>query len=71
MVYDNRSACACVGNYSATNDGLLGGMTIIVPHRADIGWQVSPSPVPVPGALVLLFSGLSVMVAWGKRRALV
>ena len=37
----------------------------------DIGWQVSPAPVPLPGALVLLFSGLSLMFAWGRRSALV
>lgn len=37
----------------------------------DVGWQASATPVPLPGALVLLFSGISFLAVWGKRRAVV
>lgn len=35
----------------------------------DVGWEVTtPVPVPLPGALVLLFSGMSLLTVWAKRQ---
>ena len=75
-------AAGTMGMYNGTTQEAAMGPNIAAGKRSyftdldfaalkDIGWQVSATPVPVPGALVLLLSGLSVMVAWGKRRALV
>ena len=67
-IYDGSSREAAMGpNITAGQRNYFTDLDFAA--LKDIGWEVSPAPVPVPGALVLLFSGLSLMVAWGKRNA--